>query len=65
MTTSALPTTITSRTTWKVLREIIAGIDAAARIAHGHSPTDSHPARLRERDRADLAVRLATRYPRT
>lgn len=48
-----------------LLLDLVAGIDAATRISHGHTPTQDHPARIRERDRRELERRLAVRYGRT
>lgn len=66
MTTHQLSTRPTLlRAAWRVVLEIVHGIDAGSRVAHGRPVPPDHPARRRQLDHEEVARRLAELYPRT
>ena len=61
MTGYQLPTI--ARRAWRVLLDVVHGIDAGALAAHGQVPP-GHPARRSRLDHEEVERRLAELYPR-
>ena len=67
MTTHQQPTTTPTtalRAAWRLVLQIVHGIDAGALVAHGRPVPPDHPARRRRLDHEEVERRLAELYPR-